>query len=216
MKTAFTLPSVLVALACLAFTAPAPAGDAPTSPGSTLLFLGGEAVQQELQLTPKQSQKLDTLRADYRRQARAITQANPPGQPAPGTLSKLQTLTGQYDARALDVLTSVQAANLNALQHRTLGAWMITLPTVQDSLSLTADQRGQVGQILEKFDARVDEINRQTFNGEISSARRLDLLKSARQKETRSLERVLTRQQRQTLTNLAQRQPGLPTEGCSR
>jgi Spy/CpxP family protein refolding chaperone len=213
MQRLLALSSLLLSLAWLSFSSSANASD---SPGSILLFLGGEAVRQELQLTPKQTQQLDNLRTDYRRQARAITQANPPGQAAPGTLNKLQTLTGKYDARALDVLTPAQAANLNALQHRTLGAWMITLPSVQDSLCFTDTQRAQVGQILEKFDARVDELNRQTFSGEISTARRLELLKSARQKETRSLERILTRQQRQTLTNLAQRQPGLPTEGCSR
>lgn len=188
----------------------------PFGPGSTLLFLGGEAVRQELQLTPRQAKQLDVLRGEYRQQARAITQSVPLGQPAPGTLAKLQTLTAKYDARALDLLTPNQAANLQALQHRALGAWMITLPSVQDDLAMTSAQRARVGQILENFDARVDELNRQTFAGDLSNARRLDLLKSARLKETRNLERFLTPSQKQSLKDLARRPEGVPTEGCSR
>ena len=204
---------LLLLLALLAFLSPI--ATAADSPGSTLLFLGGHAVQQELQLTPAQVKKIDALRSEYRSQARAITQATPLGQPAPKTLDRLQTLTGKYDARALAVLSDNQVANLTALQHRTLGAWMITLPKVQDKLELSQAQRAQVGEILEKFDATVDELNRKTFAGEISNARRLDLLKAARVKETRNLRSILTRDQRKALECLAQSTAPLPREGCA-
>ncbi len=204
---------LLLLPALLAFLSPI--ATAADSPGSTLLFLGGHAVQQELQLTPAQVKKIDALRSEYRSQARAITQATPLGQPAPKTLDRLQTLTGKYDARALAVLSDNQVANLTALQHRTLGAWMITLPKVQDKLELSQAQRAQVGEILEKFDATVDELNRKTFAGEISNARRLDLLKAARVKETRNLRSILTRDQRKALECLAQSTAPLPREGCA-
>ena len=204
---------LLLLPALLAFLSPI--ATAADSPGSTLLFLGGHAVQQELQLTPAQVKKIDALRSEYRSQARAITQATPLGQPAPKTLDRLQTLTGKYDVRALAVLSDNQVANLTALQHRTLGAWMITLPKVQDKLELSQAQRAQVGEILEKFDATVDELNRKTFAGEISNARRLDLLKAARVKETRNLRSILTRDQRKALECLAQSTAPLPREGCA-
>lgn len=204
---------LLLLPALLAFLSPI--ATAADSPGSTLLFLGGHAVQQELQLTPAQVKKIDALRSEYRSQARAITQATPLGQPAPKTLDRLQTLTDKYDARALAVLSDNQVANLTALQHRTLGAWMITLPKVQDKLELSQAQRAQVGEILEKFDATVDELNRKTFAGEISNARRLDLLKAARVKETRNLRSILTRDQRKALECLAQSTAPLPREGCA-
>jgi Spy/CpxP family protein refolding chaperone len=203
---------LLLTLLPIASSLAAPA--APEAPGSTLLFLGGEAVRQELQLTPAQAKKLDALRADYRSKARRLTAGVDPTKPSPKILGRLQTLTGDYDAKALDVLTPNQAANLAALQHRTLGAWMITLPSVQDTLGLSAAQRGQVGHVLEKFDATVDELNRRAFAGEITQARRLDQLKAARQQETRSLERILTRTQRRQLEGLGQ-PASVMSEGCS-
>lgn len=205
---------LLLLPALLAFLSPAVATDADSA-GSTLLFLGGHAVQRELQLTPAQVKKIDALRAEYRTQARAIAQSTAPGGASSKDLARLQTLTGKYDARALAVLSANQAANLTALQHRTLGAWMITLPKVQDKLDLTQAQRAQVGEILEKFDASVDELNRKTFAGEISNARRLDLLKAARVKETRNLRSILTRNQRKALECLSQTTAPLPREGCA-
>jgi len=167
------------------------------SPGSRVLLLGSENVRKELKLTRSQGHALDSLRRSYREQARSFVKKNDPNSAA-----MLEALTSAYDKRVLSILTPEQGRKLEQIEHRVLGAWLVTAPSVQTLLNLSKRQMDQVKRIQERMEEYTKKINREAAAGKLTHSQRLGKLRDYRLRLTRDLERVLTSNQRQTLQSL--------------
>ncbi len=167
------------------------------STGSRVLLLGAENVRNELRLSSAQRQSLDSLRKKYREEARELVSAGDAG-----SASRLQTITQAYDNQAIAVLSPAQAKSLGLIERKVLGAWMLTSPEVQQKLALTDSQKSKVARIQQQLYDKNAEQNRLLDEGKITPFQRLEKLRNTRLKSTRSLEKLLTKQQLAALRSI--------------
>ena len=187
------LPAILAAAALVLAAIPLQAQPA----GSKVLLLGSENIRNELGLSQTQRHSLDAMRVAFRNEARELVSAGDAG-----SASRLLRVTEFYDNRALALLTPAQSQQLAKIEHRVLGAWVVTNPAIQQKLGLSEKQIAKITAIQDRMAAKNADINRMLDEGKITPAGRLDKLRDARLDLTRSLERILSRQQRNKLRSL--------------
>lgn len=173
-------------------------------PGSEAILLGIDSVQRDLKLNSLQRTLINSIRKEYREEARALV-ANAADTTASKKLtqSKLDALTASYDKRALGVLSSSQSQRLIEIEHQVLGGYMLLSPELQQELSLTAKQKEKLAVIWNKAQKYVSKINGKFENGEISHNEKIHDLYENRLDSGDDMLDVLTDAQRQKFDELA-------------
>lgn len=206
-------PTSLIAAALLALagatTAPqATAAGAEYSlpveaPGSQAILLGSERVRQELAVTSRQATVLDSLRKDFRNQARKLVAT--PGETAEqkkASLQNLTALTNRFDQRALNALTESQRTRLIEIEAQQLGGYLLFSKAIRDDIGLTNKQKITVAKIHAGAKEYENEVNAWFENGEISGYERLLYLREDREDRSAKLQGLLTSDQSTALKKL--------------
>lgn len=164
--------------------------------GALPLLLTSEKVRDDLKLNSLQRVVLDSLRAEYKTESRAIV-ATQPKTPEERkiTEAKLATLTKKYNSRALSALSDHQANELLGIQHALLKGFALTLPAVQEKLQLNSEQKAQIATIAEKLATHNGKVNKDFEAGKISPFERTARLNKFRLEQSAALENVLTPEQ---------------------
>ncbi|MFA7234748.1 MAG: hypothetical protein WC076_11630 [Terrimicrobiaceae bacterium] len=172
-------------------------------PGSVPILLGLDSVKKELGLTKIQCGKLETIRADFKADARSIT-ARPPSTPLEkqAANSTVKALIAKYNERAVSVLTPPQHERLVQVEHQTLGGMMLFLPGEQEQLGLTAGQISALGKIRADGEVFASRVTRSFEEGDITLPERLATLRNYRVKQAAKCLRVLSPAQRKTFQSL--------------
>jgi hypothetical protein len=212
------LPLVLMAAALTGCanaqpTAPSPAKNRASvdHPGSIPILLGLDPVRQYLQLTPVQCGLLDALRSDYKSQAQNITAIGMDGQDAALRSGwDLEDLRARFNARSLAVLNPSQQDGLRQIERQMLGGSLLTSPSEQKLLGLTADQQSSIAAISKADQANAASINAQFNAGKISSFRRDINLRRNQQQTSKQMLATLTDKQRKNWLVLSGQKTGLP------
>ncbi len=207
MKHAF-----LLLLSALLLTAPILSAKNPSdSPASVPVLLGLEPVRVDLKLSSLQCALLNSLRADYKMQARQITAIGMANRDAALRANwDLQDLRKQFNQRALNVLNPSQQDRLRQIERQMLGGSLLTSIAEQKLLGLTPQQQLSLA-ILEKNDqSHAAAIMTQFNNGKISSFRKNINLHSNQQKTSRKMLAVLTPRQKEHWLVLSGQKLGFP------
>ena len=171
--------------------------------GALPLLLTSENVRNDLKLNSLQRAVLDSLRAEYKTEARKLVAARPQTPEARKiSEAKLDSLNQKYNERSLSALSNQQAEELVSIQHALLKGFTLILPAVQARLQLNRDQRNQITAIQSKFDAYNGKVNRDFEAGKISSFERRARLAKYRAEQSAAMENVLTPTQLARLTSL--------------
>ncbi len=195
----------LIAGACLLLAGSLPAMTVATDhPGSLPVLLGLDKVRTELHITSLQRAVLDSLREEYKTEARKLFT------PLPQTAveraaaqEKLAKLNQRYNARALSVLNKSQRTKLAQIECRALGALSIYTPNVQKKLNLSDAQKTQIEKLRQKGLTAVGKINRKYAEGKIGYPERMKLLHDRKEAQSAALLGVLTPGQRTQLASLS-------------
>lgn len=187
-----------------AFAASQPVPPLPdTPPGSDTLLLGIHTVQKELGVTSLQSALLDSIRKQYREEARkVVAKAGDTAQSKKAAQLKLDALTDNFDQRSLNVLNTKQRQRLAEIEHQMLGGYMLLSPTVQHELDLTPKQKEKLSVIWHKGQAYVSKVNGWFEAGRVSFNERLLYLREDRLDRAEDMLEVLTKEQRQKFEKL--------------
>ena len=195
-----TLLTSLAAAAWYSLAAAAPVSD---HPGSLPLLLGVDRVRAELKLDSLQEAVLDSLRREYKEEARKL--ANPrPVTPAErlAAEARLATLNERYNRRAFSALNPSQRVELEKIEHGVLGATMLYSPSVQRKLGVTPRQKEQIEAIRARGLTYAGRINRQFEAGRIGMHERLQLLRARRLAQSETLLALLSPGQREAFLAL--------------
>jgi len=172
-------------------------------PGSVPILLGYDSIRKDLSLSRSQCTALDRLRSSYKSDARAVTARSPQTAVEKNAANTaIESLNAKYNARALALLTPAQTLRLDQIGHQTLGAWMLFLPRIQDSLHLADGQKALISKIEASGKTFVNDLNHDFEDGKISLQERLEKLRHWRNKESKKLMRLLTPEQRRSLQSL--------------
>jgi len=193
------LPTLIAAaMAALLLASPARATLQPKDhPGSLAILLGNDSVRADLKLRSLQRAVLDSLRSDYRADARAIVAKVAKKElDATSAFAKLSALTDHYDARALSTLNPEQRTRLRQIEQQILGGAILVSPDIQKSLALTDPQKAKIEKIRVKGLEAVDKVNHRYDAGKISLNERLLELKDHRKDTADAMLKVLTKEQR--------------------
>jgi hypothetical protein len=213
MKTTLRPLLSLLPLALLLLATPhaAQAREHHQSPASLPTLLALPAVRQELILTPVQAGLLDSIQADYRKQAGNITAMGMDDED--GALRSewdIRKLRKQMNARALAVLSDSQQARLLELERQMLDGSLLSSPTEQKLLGLTADQRKQLAALAASSRARASVVSARVAAGQISDFQKGIELRHIQEETSRGMKEVLTADQRTQWKILSGRKSGLP------
>lgn len=171
--------------------------------GSLPLLLTSDNVREDLQLNSLQCAVLDSMRSEYKTEARKLVATQPQTPEARAIAqSKLDALNEKYNRRALSALSTKQAEELLSIQHRVLKGFTLILPAVQARLQLNRDQRNQISSIQAKFTTYNGKVNRDFEAGKISSFERRARLAKYRMEQSAAMENILTPAQLAQLTSL--------------
>ena len=164
--------------------------------GALPLLLTSEKVREDLGLNSLQRLVLDSLRAEYKTEARKLV-ATQPKTPEERKIAeaKLTTLNEKYNRRAISALSTPQANELLAIQHALLEGITLTIPAVQQKLQLNADQKAKIASISAKIAAHNGKVNRDFEAGKIGQFERMARLNRYRLEQAAELEAVLTPEQ---------------------
>ncbi len=165
-------------------------------PGSVPVLLGVQSVRNDLKLTSLQRALLDSMREEYKTDARKLTD------PAPATTEQrlaaekaLAGLNERYNKRALATLDKAQLKRFAEIENQILGETKLYSPSVQGKLGLSAQQKGQIESIRQQGLVYVGKINHQFENGKIGYQKRLELLRDKRLSQGVEIRKVLTPEQ---------------------
>jgi len=165
-------------------------------PGSVPVLLGVQTVRTELQLTSLQRALLDSMREEYKADARKLTE------PAPTTADQrlaaekaLAALNERYNKRALATLSKPQAKRFSEIESQILAETKLYSPTVQKKLGLTATQTQAIEAIRQQGLAYVGKINHQFEDGKLGFQKRLELLRDKRLSQGVQMRKLLTPEQ---------------------
>lgn len=185
-------------------TSPAWATTAPVNhPGALPILLGLDKVRTELKINSLQRAVLDSLRSEYKAEARKLT--NPMPTTAEGRAAaekQLLQLTERYNKRALSVLNDSQQARFLEIEHQALGATALFSPAVQQKVKVTSEQKKQIEAIRLKGVDYVGKVNRQFEEGRIGYQEKIDLLRDRRLSQGEILLKLLTPEQRDAFESL--------------
>jgi hypothetical protein len=204
-----TIPRLLASLAVVcamstAFAASKPVPPLPdTVPGSDTLLLGIHTVRKELGVTSLQGALLDSIRKEYREEARkVVARAGDTVESKKAAQLKLDALTDSFDKRSLSVLNTKQRQRLAEIEHQMLGGYMLLSPAVQRELNLTSKQKDKLAVIYHKGRAYVSKVNRWFEEGSVSYNERLLYLREDRLDRAEDMLDVLTKEQREKFEKL--------------
>lgn len=202
--------SVTAAL-LIAGLVPLHAGDGSDSPASLAVLLGLDGVRQELGISPVQCGLLDSLQADYRKQAKNIMMIGEADQDAALRSDwDIRSLRKQYNSRSLAVLSADQQQRLMELQRQMLGGSLLSSVAEQKLLGLSAQQQKQLASIAFSSQAQVTSVTAQARAGQISDFRKgIDLRRIQRQTSDQMVA-VLTAEQKKQWKILSGQKSGMP------
>jgi len=171
--------------------------------GSLPLLLTSDNVRDELELNSLQRAVLDSMRSEYKNEARKLVATQPQTAEARTIAQgKLDALNEKYNSRAISALSTNQAEELLTIQHALLKGFTLILPAVQARLQLNRNQRNQISAIQSKFAAYNGKVNHDFEAGKISSFERRARLAKYRAEQSAAMENVLTPAQLAQLTSL--------------
>ena len=202
----------LLLLAALLVATPfASAKNTQDSPASVPVLLGLDPVRQDLKLSSLQCALLDSLRADYKSQARQITAIGMADQDAALRADwDLKDLRKQFNQRALNVLNGEQQDRLRQIERQMLGGALLTSVSEQKLLGLTPQQQQSLA-VIEKSDkANASAIMARFTAGKISSFRKDIALHRNQQATSKKMLAVLTPKQKKQWEILSGQKLGLP------
>jgi hypothetical protein len=183
----------------------------PDSPASVPVLLGLEPVRADLKLSSLQCALLDSLRADYKKQAQQITAIGMADQDAALRADwDLKDLRKQFNARALNVLNSSQQDRLRQIERQMLGGTLLTSVSEQKLLGLTPAQQASLAVIEKNNQAKAAAITAQFNSGKISSFRKDIDLHGIQQDTSKKMLAVLTPKQKKQWEILSGQKLGLP------
>jgi len=195
---------LLAALFATAITLPLSAQSGSSEhPGAVVLLLGSDNVRKELGLTSLQRAILDSLRQEYLEKVQNLTRPNPSTPQAAGnSIVALDAIEQTYNQRALSALNPRQRTQLRSIEHTVAGGMMLLVPSVQEQLGLSGSQAKKIDAYGRQLENTNQKLIRQVEGGQITPARRLNLLRAERLKTSSRMESVLTPAQLQQLVTL--------------
>jgi hypothetical protein len=122
----------------------------------------------------------------------------------------LEDLRARFNARSLAVLNPSQQDGLRQIERQMLGGSLLTSPSEQKLLGLTADQQSSIAAISKADQANAASINAQFNAGKISSFRRDINLRRNQQQTSKQMLATLTDKQRKNWLVLSGQKTGLP------
>ncbi len=202
----------LLLLAALLLTLPLlSAKNAPDSPASVPVLLGLEPVRADLKLSSLQCALLDSLRAEYKKQAKQITAIGMADQDAALRADwDLKALRSRFNQRALNVLNPSQQDRLRQIERQMLGGALLTSVSEQKLLGLTPAQQASLAVIEKKNLARAASVTAQFNAGKISNFRKDINLHRIQQNTSKKMLAVLTPKQKKQWEILSGGKLGLP------
>ena len=211
------LLSLLLLMVVLAFT-PAcvtnqggSTANRSASPASLAVLLGMSGVRQELQITPVQAGLLDSLQSDYKSQAKTTMAIGEADQDAALRADwDIRSLRKQYNARCLAVLTPDQQQRLMELQRQMLGGSVLSSPSEQQLLGLSAQQQQQLTALSSSSQAQATAINAQAKAGQLSDFRKGIELNRIQQQTSSQMTAILTPEQKKQWKILCGQKSGMP------
>jgi len=190
---------------------PLHAGNGSDSPASLSVLLGLDGVRQELGITPAQCGLLDSLQADYKKQAKNIMAIGQADQDAALRADwDIRSLRKQYNARSLSVLTADQQQRLMEIQRQMLGGSLLSSVAEQKLLGLSTQQQQQLSALGSSSQAQATSINAQAQAGQISAFRRGIELRRIQRQTSDQMMAVLTPDQKKQWKILSGQKSGMP------
>jgi len=154
---------------------------------------------------------LDSLRSQYKSQARNLTQLGMADQDSSLRASwDLRALRKQFNGRALAVLTPSQQDRLRQIERQMLGGNLLTSPAEQKLLGLDAGQQQQLAAIALNSQSQINAINARYNAGQLSSFSKGIKLRGIQSKTSRQMLSVLTHQQKKQWLVLSGQKMGFP------
>ena len=180
------------------------------SPASVPVLLGLDPVRQDLHLSSLQCALLDSLRSEYKSRSRQITAIGMADREAALRSDwDLQNLRNNYNKRALAVLSPSQQDRLRQIERQMLGGSLLTSPTEQRLLGLSASQQKSISAISASDRSNASAINA-LFNSGIISPFERDIRLHRNQRQTsRQMLAVLNPDQRKHWLVLSGQKLGL-------
>lgn len=205
-------PALLsIAVLLIALTNPLHAENGSDSPASLAVLLGLDGVRQELGITPAQCGLLDSLQADYKKQAKNIMAIGQADQDAALRADwDIRSLRKQYNARSLSFLTADQQQRLMELQRQMLGGSLLSSVTEQKLLGLSAQQRQQLATLASSSQAKATSVNAQSQAGQISDFRKGIELRRIQRQTSDQMMALLTPDQKKQWKILSGQKSGMP------
>lgn len=190
---------------------PLHAGGGSDSPASLAVLLGLDGVRQELRISPAQCGLLDSLRSDYKKQAKNIMMIGEADQDAALRSDwDVRSLRKQYNARSLAVLTPDQQQRLLEIQRQMLGGSLLSSVTEQKLLGLSTSQQQQLSALSSSSQAQATSVNAQAKAGQISSFRKGIELRRIQRQTSDQMIAVLTPDQKKQWKILSGQKSGMP------
>jgi len=180
-------------------------------PGSVAVLLGLDPVRQDLKLSSLQCTLLDSLRSEYKSRARKITAIGMDGEDAALRAGwDLRKLRKKYNERALAVLSSSQQDRLRQIERQQLKGNLLTSPSEQQLLGLSANQQQQIAAISASKSSQIAAINAK-YNNSLGSSFLKDLsLHNLQNQTSRQMLAVLTDKQKESWLILSGQKMALP------
>lgn len=110
---------------------------------ASMALLTHQSVQDDLEMTPGQRQKVAQLADRLAEQRRTLAQSHQIG-PVDDQRGKLEEMTRGNEEAALGILTTPQSDRLWQIALQAQGFYAFTDPQVEESLQLTAEQRQKI------------------------------------------------------------------------
>ena len=175
------------------------------------MLLGLDPVRQDLKLSSLQCALLDSLRSQYKTQARNITAIGMGGEDAAMRAgSDLKSLRKQYNKRALAVLSPSQQDRLRQIERQMLEGALLTSPAEQQLLGLSGPQQQAIAAISKADQAKASSIYNQFNSGKISSFRKDINLRRNQKQTSKQMMAVLDGKQKMNWLVLSGQKMGLP------
>jgi len=175
------------------------------------VLLGLDGVRQELGITPAQCGLLDSLQADYKKQAKNIMAIGQADQDAALRADwDIRSLRKQYNARSLSVLTADQQQRLMEIQRQMFGGSLLSSVAEQKLLGLSTQQQQQLSAFGSSSQAQATSINAQAQAGQISAFRRGIELRRIQRQTSDQMMAVLTPDQKKQWKILSGQKSGMP------
>jgi hypothetical protein len=201
----------MAAALLIAVVAPLHAGGGSDSPASLAVLLGLDGVRQELRITPAQCGLLNSLKADYKKQAKNIMMIGEADQDAALRSDwDIRSLRKQYNARSLAVLTSDQQQRLLEIQRQMLGGSLLSSVAEQKLLGLSTQQQQQLAALSSSSQAQATSVNAQAQAGQISGFRKGIELRRIQRQTSDQMVAVLTPEQKKQWKILSGQKSGMP------